>query len=74
MKPIKIIKCMLVVILFVRCTSSPTKAQNYSLTPSEKHLCDSLQFDPSVIQNIRLFNPNLIEPFHYSLSKIYGEF
>lgn len=33
-------------------------------------MCDSLQFDRTIIKHIREFNSNKIEPFHYSLSKI----
>lgn len=39
------------------------------LTSEEKAICDSLKLDISVIKDIRLFNTNKVEPFHYSLGK-----
>ena len=33
-------------------------------------MCDSLQFDRTIIKHIREYNSNKIEPFHYSLSKM----
>jgi hypothetical protein len=44
-----------------------------SLTSSEKKLCDSLQLDTSLIKIIRNHNTSVIEPFHYSLSKMYRD-
>lgn len=49
------------------CTNT---SDNYELTEEEKKICDSLKIDPTVVQNIRAYNTNKIEPFHYSLSKI----
>jgi hypothetical protein len=43
--------------------------KNYELTDKEKFFCDSLQIDTSIIKDIRQFNLNTIEPFHYSLGK-----
>src|SRR6187455_419429 len=54
--------------LTIGCKSQPV-AKNYSLTSDEKTICDTLQIDTSVIKDIRLFNSNKIEPFHYSLGK-----
>ena len=45
-------------------------SSNSNLTDREIFLCDSLQFDAVIVQSIRKFNSNEIEPFHYSLSKI----
>lgn len=42
-----------------------------ALTAGERKLCDSLQIDTTIIHDIRKQNPNKIEPFHYSLSKLY---
>jgi hypothetical protein len=50
------------------CRSQPL-AKSYLLTSEEKIICDSLQIDSSVIKNIRLYNTNKIERFHYSLGK-----
>jgi hypothetical protein len=44
--------------------------QNYKLTDSERKICDSLQIDSTIVQDIRKFNTKKIEPFHYSLSKM----
>lgn len=49
------------------------KSDNYSLTKSEKAISDSLNIDTTIIRDIRKYNKNKIEPFHYSLSKIYAD-
>ncbi|MCW3083304.1 MAG: hypothetical protein JWP12_670 [Bacteroidetes bacterium] len=57
--------------LIIGCSSSDTQtaAAEYQLTGSEKKICDSMQIDSTIIRDIRAFNTNAIEPFHYSLSK-----
>ena len=50
--------------------NSQQDSNRYVLTSSEETMCDSLQFDRTIIKHIREFNSNKIEPFHYSLSKI----
>ncbi|MBV4360658.1 DUF4253 domain-containing protein [Pinibacter aurantiacus] len=50
--------------------NSQTPLKVGSLTKEEKFLCDSLQIDSSIVKDIRKFNQNKIEAFHYSLSKI----
>lgn len=52
----------------VGCKSQPV-AKSYLLTSDEKIICDTLQIDTSIIKDIRQFNANKIEPFHYSLGK-----
>jgi len=52
----------------IGCKSQPV-AKNYLLTSDEKIICDTLQIDTSIIKDIRQFNANKIEPFHYSLGK-----
>ncbi len=52
----------------IGCNSQPV-VKGYLLTSGEKTICDSLQLDSSIIKDIRLFNTNKIEPFHYSLGK-----
>jgi len=44
--------------------------ENYKLTESEKTICDTLQIDTTIVEDIRKYNLNKIEPFRYSLSKI----
>jgi Domain of unknown function (DUF4253) len=50
------------------CKSQPVAKTNL-LTNDEKTICDTLQIDTSIIKDIRQFNTNKIEPFHYSLGK-----
>jgi len=52
----------------IGCKSQPDK-KGYLLTSDEKTICDTLQLDTAIIKDIRLFNKNKIEPFHYSLGK-----
>jgi len=52
----------------IGCNSQPA-AKSYLLTSEEKIICDTLQIDTSIIKDIRAFNTNKIEPFHYSLGK-----
>jgi len=52
----------------IGCKSQPV-ANNYLLTSDEKTICDTLQIDTSIIKDIRQFNTNKVEPFHYSLGK-----
>jgi len=68
MKKIPIIKTCIVLILMTSCNSL-TRNKVITLTENEKIFCDTLQIDSSIIHEIRRFNTNLIEPFHYSLSK-----
>lgn len=49
---------------------SQTVSKEYILTKDEKVICDTLQIDSTIIKDIREFNRNKIEPFHYSPSKI----
>ena len=46
---------------------------NYKLTDRERFLCDTLQIDTAIVQLIREYNSNELEPFHYSFSKIITE-
>jgi Domain of unknown function (DUF4253) len=50
------------------CKSQP-KATGYKLTSNERNICDTLQIDTTIIKEIREFNTNKIDPFHYSLGK-----
>ncbi len=59
-------------IAVMACQLKPIKPV-YLLTSSEKKICDTLQLDTTIIQDIRTYNANLIEPFHYSLSKMYQD-
>lgn len=55
--------------IVLSCNSQPV-AKKYVLSQDEKTICDTLQLDTSIVSDIRMFNTNFIEPFHYSLSKI----
>jgi hypothetical protein len=55
--------------LALGCKSQPV-TKSYLLTNDEKAICDTLQIDTTIIKDIRQFNVNKIERFHYSLSKI----
>lgn len=60
--------------LFLLCLAmSCTSKKPVPLADQEKLLCDSLDIDFSVIQQLRTVNSNEIEPFHYSLSKSYQD-
>lgn len=59
---------MLTALILVNCTS-----KNYKLTAEEQKLCDSIQFDASILQSIRAVNSSKIESFHYSLGKMYKD-
>jgi hypothetical protein len=65
----QILLLSIIAILTQSCNSQST-ATNYSLTENERIICDTLQFDTTIVQDIRVYNSNKIEPFHYSLSKI----
>jgi len=60
---------LIVIIMTVGCNSRSNSA-TYNLTAREKTLCDSLQIDPAIVQEIKSYYDNELEPFHYSLSKI----
>lgn len=57
-----------ILVLTQNCTSQPT-ATGYTLTGYERSVCDSIDFDTMIIRDIRTYNTNKIEPFHYSLGK-----
>src|ERR1700752_3836848 len=69
---IRLLISVVVPALIVSCNNE-RKSQDYQLTESEKRICDTLKIDASVIQSIRVYNSNKIEPFHYSLSKMYND-
>ena len=57
-----------ILIFTVGCHAQQGK-EAYLLTRDEKIICDTLQLDTSIIKDLRQFNSNKIEPFHYSLGK-----
>ena len=65
----QILLLSIIVTLTQSCNSQSTAA-SYSLTENERIICDTLQFDTTIVHDIRVYNSNIIEPFHYSLSKI----
>lgn len=48
---------------------SQTTSKGYQLTADERKICDSTQFDAAIIQQIREYNSEKVEAFHYSLGK-----
>ena len=62
---------LVILTLITGCNSNIV--QNYKLTGIERKICDSLQIDSTIIHDIRKYNINKIEPFHYSLSKLIKE-
>lgn len=42
------------------------------LSTNEKHLCDSMKIDPSVLIELKKHTGEPVEAFHYSLSKMYN--
>ena len=75
-KPMKKIRTpffLSVTFLFALGCNTSTSQKNYVLTAREKTICDSLQLDSSIVIDIRNLNTSKIEPFHYSLSKIYSQ-
>ncbi len=73
MKTKIVLSFFVIIIVVIGC--GPQGASKYKLTENEKRLCDSLQIDPTIIQDIRQYNQSEMESFHYSLGKIfqYGE-
>lgn len=68
----KLLYYPLLLILLVSCESK-NNSSDYILTDNEKIICDTLQIDASIIRDIRKYNTYKIEPFHYSLSKMYKD-
>lgn len=71
MKQKNLLILFLSILSFIVGCNLKTTSQSYNLTESEKKICDTLQIDTTIIQDIRVHNHQKIEPFHYSLSKIY---
>lgn len=57
-----------VITITIGCKSQSV-TKSYVLTNDEKTICDTLQLDTTIVKDLRLFNANKIEPFHYSLGK-----
>src|SRR6187455_2143478 len=66
---LRIILLTIVAISTISCSSQSTST-TYKLTESEINICNKLQIDTTIVQDIRNYNSSKIEPFHYSLSKI----
>ncbi len=60
-------------LLFYSCGQQQTTqhAEETSMTAREKHLCDSMKIDRSVLSELKKHTHEQAEPFHYSLSKMY---
>ncbi len=64
---------LLVILTLTFGCKSQTKVTSYILSNDERNICDTLQIDTSIIVDIRKFNSNKVEPFHYSLGKFITE-
>jgi hypothetical protein len=62
---------LLIVIFVSSCTQKRSSSGSYILSSEERKICDTFQLDTTIIKDLRVYNQNRIEPFHYSLSKIY---
>jgi hypothetical protein len=60
--------------LLVACgqNSMTQTVETAGLTAHEKHLCDSMKIDPSVLLELKKHTSEPVEAFHYSLSKMYN--
>ncbi|TFF36768.1 hypothetical protein [Mucilaginibacter psychrotolerans] len=68
----KILLILSLVTLASICGCNPNgSTSSYHLTATERKICDTLQIDSSIVMDIRAETNKKIEPFHYSLSKIY---
>jgi len=65
-----LIPATLIAIISAGCSSHPPATEARILTSSERAMCDSMQLDTTIIEYIRNYNKNRIEPFHYSLSRM----
>jgi hypothetical protein len=63
----------IIIVTIIASCNNQSKTHNYILTVNEKLICDTLQIDTTIILDIRKRNTNKIEPFHYSLSKMYKD-
>jgi hypothetical protein len=59
---------LLFAFLIFACGSKSTTSES-TLSQNDKHLCDSLKIDQSVITDLREHTDAALEPFHYSLSR-----
>lgn len=50
------------------CSSQPIYSRS-AITDKEKHICDSLKVDSSLIPYLRKYSSEIVEPFHYSFSR-----
>ena len=57
-----------IIALIIGCSSQPMKGKS-AITDKEKHICDSLKIDTSLISLLREHTLAAVEPFHYSLSR-----
>lgn len=62
-------------LLLYSCSQQQQATQHVeetSLTAREKQLCDSMKIDQSVLTELKEHIHEYVEPFHYSLSKMYN--
>ena len=64
-----IVRCFLLLILlwFVSCVSTGNK----NMTDAERRICDSLGIKVELIKKLRNQGASPVEPFHYSLGRMY---
>jgi hypothetical protein len=57
--------------LCIGCTLQSQKREMGKFTANERHYCDSLDIDTSLIIELKKISNSPIEPFHYSLARQY---
>lgn len=64
---------LLVAVIFTQsCSGQERNSNSYQLTAKEQAICDSQQLDPAIITLLRKYSTAALEPFHYSLGKMYS--
>jgi len=63
---------IIILLLAINSCNSQTK-KTYLLNNNEKEICNKMNLDSTIIKELRHYNTNSIEIFHYSHSKMYSE-
>jgi hypothetical protein len=64
----KTIILFFIILLAASCGSQSTKSKD-NLSQNERHLCDSLKIDTTIVADLRQHSAAILEPFHYSLGR-----
>lgn len=59
---------LIIIVLAFGCRLHSSKEKS-ALTDKERHYCDSLQIDTSIISLLRQYTSSTVDPFHYSRSR-----